>query len=116
MAPVRSWVGNEAAQLEEDHGVDGAAILSDRPPGGRGDVATNASVRRELIALESRVDLKLEAFEARMGARFATIDHRFDRFEHQLLAQLDRRLRAQSWVTISTVIAAMGMIVAAVRL
>ena len=96
------------AQLEETYGVDGASILMNRPPGGWGDLVTNESLHRELNALESRIDLKLDA-------RFAAIDHRFDRFEHQLLAQVDRRLRAQSWVTISTVIAAMGIIVAAVR-
>jgi hypothetical protein len=96
------------AKLEETYGVDGAAILMDRPPGGWGDLVTNASLHRELDALERRFDLKLDA-------RFATVDHRFDRFEHQLLSQVDRRLRAQSWVSISTVIAAMGIIVAAIR-
>ena len=50
-----------------------------------------------------------------MELRFAAVDHRFDRFEHELLAQVDRRLRAQTWVTISTIIAAMGILVAAVR-
>jgi hypothetical protein len=103
------------AKLEETYGVDGAAILMDRPPGGWGDLVTNASLHRELTALESRIDLKLDALETRIDARFAAVDHRFDRFELQLLSQVDRRLRAQSWVTISTVIAAMGIIVAAVR-
>ena len=115
------------AKLEETYGVDGAAILMDRPPGGWGDLVTHESLHREfatfesrfdlkLAALESRIDLKFVAFEARSDAKFAAIDHRFDRFEHQLLGQVDRRLRAQSWITISTVIGAMGMIVALVRL
>ena len=51
-----------------------------------------------------------------MDARFAEVDHRFDHFELELLARVDQRLKAQSWVSISTIIAAMGIIVAAVRL
>jgi hypothetical protein len=78
---------------------------------------------RKLDALESRLEARVDALAARMelrfaavDARFAEIEHRFDRFEHQLLAQVDRRLRAQAWMTISTIVAAMGILVAAVRL
>jgi len=35
---------------------------------------------------------------------------------HQLLAQVDRRLRAQTWMTISTIAAVGGVLVAAIRL
>jgi hypothetical protein len=116
-------------KLEEDYGVRGAAILMDRPPGGWNDLVTNASLQRELSALEGRLDLKLaavdakfakvdarfDALESRMDARFADVDHRFERFEHQLLAMVDRRLRQQAWVTLSSVIAAMGIIVTALK-
>jgi hypothetical protein len=51
-----------------------------------------------------------------MDSRFAAVDHRLDLFEHQLLAQVDRRLRAQTWVTISSIIAALGVLVAAIKL
>jgi hypothetical protein len=120
--PVDEEVSALKAKLEEDYGVRGAAILMDRPPGGWSDLVTNASLQRELLVLEGRLDLKLaavdarfDALESRMEARFADVEHRFDRFEHQLLAQVDRRLRQQSWVMMSTVIAAMGVIVAALK-
>ena len=110
-------------RLEELVGMSGAEILMDRPPGGWGDLVTNHTLDLRFAAFEERSDRKLEGLEARMDLRFAAVDarfadmeHRFDRFEHQLLAQVDRRLRSQAWVTISTVIAAMGVIVAAIRI
>ena len=110
--------------------MSGAEILMDRPPGGWGDLVTNHTLDLRFAAFEERSDRKLEGLEARMDLRFAAVDARFDqvdarfdqvdarfdRFEHQLLAQVDRRLRSQVWVTISTVIAAMGVIVAAIRI
>ena len=103
--------------------MSGADILLERPPGGWGDLVTNQTLDLRLAVLEERVDRKLDALTATMNvrfgaadARFAALDHRFDRFEHELLAQVDRRLRAQSWATISTIVAAMGILVAAVRL
>jgi hypothetical protein len=104
------------ARLEELVGVSGAEILMDRPPGGWNDLVTNHTLDLRFAAFEERVDRKLEALEARMELRFAGVDHRFDRFEHQLLAQVDRRLRAQAWVTISTIIAAVGVMAGALRL
>jgi hypothetical protein len=111
------------SRLEELVGVSGAEILMDRPPGGWSDLVTNHTLDLRFAAFEERFDRKLEGLEARMDlrfaavdARFADMDHRFDRFEHQLLAQVDRRLRAQAWVTISTIIAAVGMMAAALRL
>ena len=107
------------ARLEAEYGVDEASILMDRPPGGWGDLATH----RDVTELERRIDLKFDAFEARIDTRFTeverrfdAVDHRFDRFEHELLAQVDRRLRAQAWVTITTVVGAMGVIAALVKL
>ena len=91
-------------RLEELVGVSGADMLLDRPPGGWSDLVTNHTL-----------DLRFAAFEERMDRKLDALEHRFDVFEHQLLAQVDRRLRAQSWVTISTVIAALAVIVAALR-
>jgi hypothetical protein len=109
--------------------MSGADILMDRPPGGWSDLVTNHTLDLRFAAFEERMDRKLDALQAQMELRFAAVDarfadiehrlvdldHRFDRFEHQLLAQVDRRLKSQAWVTISTVIAAMAVIVAAVR-
>jgi hypothetical protein len=107
--------------------MSGAEILMDRPPGGWGDLVTNHTLDVRFAAFEERSDRKLEGLESRLGSRvdalesrmelrFAEVDHRFDRFEHELVAQVDRRLRSQAWVTISTVIAAMSVIVAAIRI
>ena len=128
-------------RLEELVGVSGADILLDRPPGGWNDLVTNHSLDLRFAASEERFDRKLETLGSRMEARFGVVDarfrelehrldlrfaevdvrfaeieHRLDRFEDRLLAQVDRRLRSQAWVTISTVIAAMGVIVAAIRI
>ena len=121
-------------RLEELVGVSGADILMDRPPGGWGDLVTNHTLDLRFAASEERFDRKLEALEHRidrrfsavdakfaelertMELRFADVDHRFDRFEHELLASVDRRLRAQAWMTISTIVAVGGVLVAAIRL
>jgi hypothetical protein len=102
---LRTW-------LEELVGMSGAEYLMDRPSGGWSDLVTTQKLDLRFAAFEARMDLRF----AEVDRRFDTIDHRFDRFEHELLAQVDRRLRAQSWVTISTIVAALGVIVAAVRL
>ena len=102
-------------KLEELVGVSEAEILLDRPPGGWGDLVTNHTL-----------DLRFDAFEARMGAKLdrklVEVDRRFDRiearlesFEHELLAKVDRSLRNQTWVVISALIAIMG-VVASIRL
>ena len=103
--------------------MSGADILMDRPPGGWGDLVTNHTLDLRFAAWEERFDHKLDALEARIDLRFAAVDagftevhHRFDNFELLLLAQVDRRMRAQAWMTISTLVAVAGVIVAAIRL
>ena len=128
-------------RLEELVGVSGADILLDRPPGGWSDLVTNESLDQRFAVSEARVDRKLDALDhkvdglearidrkfdaltanlelrfAGIDAKFADVDHRFDRFEHELLASVDRRLRAQAWMTISTIVAVGGVLVAAIRL
>jgi hypothetical protein len=127
-------------RLEELVGVSGADILLDRPPGGWSDLVTNASLDQRFTVAEARVDRKLDALDHRIDAlearvdrkldaltanlelrfagidaKFADVDHRFDRFEHELLASVDRRPRSQAWMTISTIVAVGGVLVAAIR-
>ena len=52
---------------------------------------------------------------AAVDAAFAEVHHRFDNFELQLLAQVDRRMRAQAWMSISTIVAVAAVIVGAIR-
>jgi hypothetical protein len=111
-------------------GVSGAEYLIDRPPGGWTDLLTTSALDLRLEAFEARFDTKLANLEhgidlrfagvdlrfAGVEARFDQIDARFDRFEHELLGQVDRRLRSQAWMSISTIVAVGAVIVAAIRL
>jgi hypothetical protein len=128
-------------RLEELVGVSGAEILMDRPHGGWGDLVTNHTLDLRFATSEERFDRKLDALEARIDRRFAGVDgkfadlesrmdlrfaaidasfaevhHRFDNFGLQLLAQVDQRMRAQAWMSISTIVAVGAVIVAAIRL
>jgi hypothetical protein len=82
-------------QLEETYGVEGAAILMDRPPGGWSDLVTNQT----------------------LALHFEALDHRFDALEHRLRAEFrDQMTRLVRWIvpTIFAGIAAMGAIAGAV--
>jgi hypothetical protein len=82
-------------QLEETYGVEGAAILMDRPPGGWSDLVTS-----QTIALH-----------------FEALDHRFEALEHRLRADFrDQTTRLVRWIvpTIFAGIAALGAIAGAV--
>ena len=71
------------ARLQEEYGVDEAAILMDRPPGGWGDLVTNQSLDRRLAELEARLDAKLDA----------KLEAKFEAFEYRITSLLDRGIR-----------------------
>jgi hypothetical protein len=74
--------------IEEKLGVEEAAYLIEgRPPGG-----WDALITKEYF------DLKLEALEERLGRRMA-----------DLTSGVDRRLRAQTWITASLLISGIGI-------
>ncbi len=82
-------------QLEETYGVEGAAILMDRPPGGWSDLVTSQTI----------------------AVHFEALDHRFETLEHRLRADFrDQTTRLVRWIvpTIFAGIAALGAIVGAV--
>jgi hypothetical protein len=76
--------------LERDYGVDGAAYLIDRPPGGWVDLVTNRTLEREF-----------DAFRQELRADMA-----------DLRSDLHDGLRAQTWHLAKLVIAAQGVVVA----
>ena len=78
--------------LEREYGVDGAAYLIDRPPGGWADLVTNRTLERELGAL--RQEIRADMADLRTDLR--------------------DELRAQTWQLAKLVIAAQGVVVAAV--
>jgi hypothetical protein len=81
-------------QLEHDYGVEGAAILMDRPPGGWSDLVTR-----------DYLDAKLDALRLELKADMATLS-----------GSVDRRLRAQTWITTGTMVAGLTLAFTAGRL
>src|SRR3954462_13836874 len=80
--------------LEDAFGVEEASILMDRPPGGWSDLVTNQTL-----------DLKIDALRSDVRAEMANLS-----------ASVDRRLRAQTWMMMTTMIAAVGLSVTLSRL
>jgi hypothetical protein len=96
--PVDEISARLRARLQEEYGVDEAAILMDRPPGGWGDLVTNQSLDQRLATLEVK-------FEAR-----------FEAFEHKLMGAMDRGFRDQTWRLMTATIGAMSALVAAMAI
>ena len=81
------------SKLEATFGAEEASILMDRPPGGWSDLVTNQVL-----------DAKLDALEARLRTEM-----------RDLSSSVDRRLRAQTWITTTSIIAGMGFAVTVAR-
>jgi len=81
-------------QLEDAFGVEEASILMDRPPGGWSDLVTNQTL-----------DLKIDVLRYDLRAEMSSLS-----------ASVDRRLRAQTWMMMSTMIAAVRLSVTLSRL
>lgn len=74
-------------KLEEAFGPEEASYLMDRPPGGWSELVTTP-----------------------------VLDARLEAVEHRILAAVDRRLRAQTWVTTTTLVAGLTIATAVARL
>ena len=74
-------------QLEETFGVEEASILMDRPPGGWNDLVTNQTL-----------DLKIDVLRYELKTEMANLS-----------ASVDRRLRAQTWMMMTTMLAGVGL-------
>jgi hypothetical protein len=81
-------------KLEQLLGAEEASWLMDRPPGGWSDLVTNQTL-----------DLKLSALEDRVGRSMT-----------ELSASVDQRLRAQTWITTTTLVAGLALAFTAGRL
>lgn len=104
--------------LEEKLGVEEAAFLMDRPPGGWSSLVTNETLDRRLEALEARVDARFEGLEGRLAGRFEAVDHRFEALRHELRADFrDHTNRLILWMvpTVFAGLAAMGGAAALIR-
>ena len=95
-------------QLEDTFGVEEASILMDRPPGGWSDLVTNQT-------LDLKIDVLRHELRADMsGLRVEMADMRVEMADMRvemtgLSASVDRRLRAQTWMMMTTMIAAVGL-------
>ena len=96
-------------QLEDTFGVEEASILMDRPPGGWNDLVTNQSLAREMDGL--RTELRGEMAELRSEMSELRIELRSEmaQLSSDVVASVDRRLRAQTWITTTTMIASVGL-------
>ena len=74
--------------------MEEASILMDRPPGGWSDLVTNQTL-----------DLKIDVLRYDLRAEMSSLS-----------ASVDRRLRAQTWMMMSTMIAAVRLSVTLSRL
>jgi hypothetical protein len=92
-------------QLEDTFGVEEASILMDRPPGGWNDLVTNRTLDLKIDVLRS--EIKTEMSELRSELRREMTDLRVEMTG--LSASVDRRLRAQTWMMMTTMIAAVGL-------
>ncbi|MGH9027638.1 MAG: hypothetical protein ACRDWD_16210 [Acidimicrobiia bacterium] len=98
-------------KLEGAFGAEEASYLMDRPPGGWSDLVTNPILDAKFVAVDHRFD----AVEHRFDARFDVFDAKLDALENRVLAAVDRRLRAQTWVSTSTLVTGLGLAFAIAR-
>jgi hypothetical protein len=99
-------------QLEDAFGVEEASILMDRPPGGWSDLVTNQTLDLKIDAL--RYEFRTEIRELRSELKLEMAALRVD--NANLGASVDRRLRSQTWMMMSTMLAAVGLSVTLSRL
>jgi len=125
-------------KLVETFGMDEADLLLDRPPGGWGDLVTNQTLDLRFAASEARMEGRFAELESRMAAGFAAsearIERRFAEFEsrmtagfemvdlkrevqrHDLIAEIERGFRRQTWQLVGAMTALMAIVVAALRI
>ncbi|MFN8028531.1 MAG: hypothetical protein U0W40_19870 [Acidimicrobiia bacterium] len=107
-------------------GAEEASILMDRPPGGWNDLVTNQTLDLKIDALRSDLrsemaELRGEMAELRGELRGEMGELRGEMGELRggmaaLSASVDRRLRAQTWITTTTMLTAVGLAAALTRL
>jgi hypothetical protein len=81
-------------KLEQLVGSEEASWLMDRPPGGWSDLVTNETLGLRLDALRAELHADME----------------------RLSGSVDRRLRAQTWITTTTLVAGLALAFTAGRL
>ena len=70
----------------------------DRPPGGWSDLVTNQTLDLKIDALRSDLHMEMSELRSELKVDMANLS-----------ASVDRRLRAQTWMMMSTMIAGFGL-------
>jgi hypothetical protein len=98
------------ARLQEEYGVDEAAILMDRPPGGWGDLVTNQSLDRRVAELDKRFD----AIDKRFDATDTRFDLKLEALDHKLTSTMAQEFKAQTWRLTTAMLSSMAVLIAVV--
>ena len=94
----------------------------DRPPGGWSALVTNETLDLKLDALESRMNARFEgvasrfeAIEARMKTGFEGVDYRFAALEDRIDSRINKAFVTQTWRLGGFMLGLGALIVAALR-
>jgi hypothetical protein len=95
-------------------GAEEASFLMDRPPGGWNDLVTNHTLDLKIDALRYELRSEMAGLRGEMaGLRGEMAEFRGELHADMsaLSASVDQRQRAQTWMMMSTMIAAVGLTV-----
>jgi len=102
-------------QLEDMFGAEEASILMDRPPGGWNDLVTNQTLDLKIDALRSDLRSEMTALRGELRGEMVELRGEVRGEIAELNASVDRRLRAQTWITTTTMLTAVGLVAALSR-
>jgi hypothetical protein len=102
-------------KLVETFGMDEADLLLDRPPGGWGDLVTNQTLDLRFAAFEARMEGRFAELESRTAGGFEKVDLKLELQRHDLIGQIERGFRRQTWQLVGTMTALMAIVVTALR-
>jgi len=114
-------------KLEQSFGAEEASLLMDRPPGGWNDLVTVPVLDSKFAVLDAKfdaIDTRFDAVSTRFDAvstrfdaidtKFEAIDSKLEAMEARLRSDIHTEIRDQTRWLATLVIAAQGVVVAAV--
>ena len=94
----------------------------DRPPGGWNDLVTNQTLDLKIDALRSDLRSEMTALRGELRGEMAELRGEMVELRGEvrgeiaaMSASVDRRLRAQTWITTTTMLTAVGLVAALSR-
>ena len=95
--------------------MDEADLLLDRPPGGWGDLVTNQTLELRFAAFEAHIEGRFAELGTRTATGFEMVDMKLEMQRHDLIAEIERGFRRQTWQLVGAMTALMAIVVAALR-